>query len=100
MSRRRVYSVATIAVMDRFFVALESCRAHKILKVCDYCDDNGILACNLYRQRKDRTRGYFEIGWCVPLVEKYGISALWLLTGLGAMYSPKGREEYDSPLPV
>lgn len=95
MSRTRQYLPTTTDVMERFFVALEECRAQRILKVSDYCQQNGICSRNLYVQRKYRERGYFEIGWAIPLVRRYGVSAFWLLTGLGKMFAPKGFEEYD-----
>lgn len=95
MSRTRQYLPTTSSVMERFFIALEECRAQGKLKVSDYCRDAGIRSRNLYVQRKYQHRGYFEIGWATPLVMKYGVSAFWLLTGLGKMFAPKGFSEYD-----
>ena len=99
MSRTRVYSAATMGVMDRFFTALEICREQRILKVNKYCDQHGINASHLYLQRKERCRGFFEIGWAIPLVRSYGVSSFWLLTGLGTMFAPKGAREYEEQLP-
>ena len=77
MSRRRVYSDNTLAIMERFFTAFD---------IAEYCRDNSIAPPHFYTQRKDRNRGYFEVGWLVPLVRDCGISATWLLTGRGMMF--------------
>lgn len=87
MSRRRVYSDNTLAIMERFFIAIEACREHKLLdSYTDYCKENNIDKAHFYTQRKDLNRGFFEVGWLVPLVEKCGVSSLWLLTGKGMMF--------------
>lgn len=86
MSKRRVYSDATLAIMDRFFLAMEECKRQKMFKITGYCEENGIYAPHFYMQRKDRNRGFFEVGWLNSLVEKYHISSYWLLTGMGQMF--------------
>ncbi|MCC8175468.1 MAG: helix-turn-helix domain containing protein [Bacteroidales bacterium] len=87
MSRRRVYSPSTLAVMERFFTALERCIADgRVKNLYRYCMDNGIGHRHFYNQRADMNRGYFEISWAIPLVLAHGVSADWLLTGHGQMY--------------
>lgn len=75
--------------MDRFFEAFEVCRKRGMFKVVDYCRENGIDKPHFYTQRKNRERGYFEVGWLVPLVVKCRVSPLWLLTGRGEMFTGK-----------
>lgn len=90
MSRRRNYSPETIAIMERFYDAFDFCNANKIIKtITGFCDDNGIDKRHFYAQRKDLGRGFFEMSWMLPLVNNYGVSAHWLLTGKGAMFDPK-----------
>lgn len=86
MSRRRVYSENTIAIMERFFQAFEKCHERKMFKVIDYCRENNIDKAHFYTQRKDRNRGFFEVGWLVPLIEKCRVSSYWLMTGKGEMF--------------
>lgn len=87
MSKRRVYSENTLAIMERFFQAFETCRKRKLLgKVKDYCSENGIDKAHFYTQRKDRNRGFFEVGWLVPLIVKCRVSSYWLMTGNGEMF--------------
>ena len=88
MSKTRNYSQDTLDVMERFYVALEACRESKMINsVVEYCETNNIDSAALYRQRKHRERGLFEIGWAVPLIRDCGVSARWLLTGAGSMFA-------------
>ena len=87
MSRRRVYSETTIGIMQRYFSALERCRELKLIKnIGTFCDTNGIDKRHLYTQKKDLGRGFFEVGWLVPLVRDFNVSTYWLLTGQGQMF--------------
>lgn len=87
MSRRRAYSADTIGIMERYFDALERCRELKLIRnVGAFCDANGIDKRHLYAQKKDIGRGFFEVGWLVPLVRDYRVSTYWLLTGNGEMF--------------
>ena len=87
MSKRRVYSKYTLDIMERFFAAIEECRKNKLIKsYTDFCKDNNIDNVHFCTQRKDLNRGFFEVGWLVPLVERCGVSSLWLMTGKGMMF--------------
>lgn len=86
MSRARVYSDDTVAIMERFFNAFDICKRLKLIKsVTDFCNENGIDKPHFYTQRKNLGRGFFEVGWLVPLVKR-GVSSDWLLTGRGNMF--------------
>lgn len=88
MSKTRNYSQDTLDVMERFYVALEACKDSKVINsVAEYCETNKIESAALYRQRKHREKGLFEIGWAVPLIRSCGVSARWLLTGVGSMFA-------------
>lgn len=88
MSRRRVYSQATKDIMTRFFSAIEACIQNKLVKnLATFCEDNQIDRRHFYTQRKDLDRGFFEVGWLVPLVRDYGVSSQWLLKGKGTMFA-------------
>ena len=87
MSRRRVYSDNTLAIMERFFTAFDIAVQNRLIKsIAEYCRDYSIAPTLFIPQRKDSNRGYFEVGWLVPLVRDCGISATWLLTGRGMMF--------------
>lgn len=88
MSRSRKYSDDTLAIMDRYFIAVEACVKAKLLHPLEYFKQIGEYKNNFYVQRKDRSRGYFEVGWIAPLIRDCGISATWILTGQGTMFVP------------
>ncbi|MBQ9417106.1 MAG: hypothetical protein IJU19_00805 [Bacteroidales bacterium] len=76
-------------VTRRFFQALETLIARKdIESVQSYCTDGGFDSRNIYSLRKDNATHMFHFDWLQPLIMNYGVSALWLLTGLGDMLHP------------
>lgn len=88
MSRRRAYSDTTLGIMNRYFTAFDALRENKrIRNVAKFCEENGIDKRHLYAQRKDLGKGFFEVGWLVPLIRDCGVSSAWLLTGVGAMFN-------------
>lgn len=73
--------------MERFFSALDACLELGLIKsLTRYCTENGIDRRHLVCQRNDMGKGYFEVGWLVPLVIRCGVSSDWLLTGRGKMF--------------
>lgn len=73
--------------MERFFEAFQKCHEAKLIKnVSKFCKENDIDKSHFYVQRKNLGRGFFEVGWLVPLIRDCGVSANWLLTGKGTMY--------------
>lgn len=87
MSRRRAYSESTLAIMKRYYEAFDAAKANNLIKsVSSFCENNGIDKRHFYAQRQDLGKGYFEVSWLLPLIEKYGVSSLWLLTGKGMMF--------------
>lgn len=89
MSRARKYNQYTLDIMERFFIAVEACHKANLLKpLSNYFAEIGVFKNNFYIQRKDRTRGYFEVGWITPLIRDCGVSASWILTGQGTMFVP------------
>lgn len=73
--------------MERFYSALDAIiTMKKIRGVNTYCRLNNIDRRNFIAQRKDLERGWFQLSWLHPMVKEYGVSAKWLLTGLGRMF--------------
>ena len=82
----------TAKVMNRFFEVLELLVASKVIRgKKTYCTLYNIDRANMYKQQKGSTRGLFEMDWIVPLVLDFNVSADWLLTGRGAMFTNKDK---------
>lgn len=68
-------------------MAFDTAKEKSLFKtISGFCEKNGIDKRHFYTQRKDLGKGYFEVSWLVPLIEDYGVSSLWLLTGKGTMF--------------
>jgi len=73
-------------IVKRFFEALDHIISiGKIKGVSTYCVYYNIDRRNLYKQRSNPERGWFQVSWLTPLVRYYGINPRWLLTGFGPM---------------
>lgn len=82
-------------IIERFYCALDAIIAMKKIRgVNTFCRKMDIDRRNFLAQRKDLSRGWFQVGWLQPMVSEYGVSAKWLLTGAGRMF-----EEMYHPKP-
>lgn len=78
----------TQEIIGRFYESLDAVIANKTIRgVQTYCRLYGIDRRNLLANKKDLSRGWFQVSWLVPLIEVYGVSARWLMTGRGNMFS-------------
>lgn len=78
----------TQEIIGRFYESLDAVIANKTIRgVQTYCRLYGIDRRNLLANRKDLSRGWFQVSWLVPLIDIYGVSARWLMTGRGNMFS-------------
>lgn len=94
MSRRRAYRDETIAVMERFFKALDAIIEIKAIRgIQTYCNDFEIDKRHLYAQKKDLNKGFFEVYWLLPMIQKFGVSPEWLLLGKGNMFKRKVKRD-------
>lgn len=80
-------------IVARFFEALERLKTDRIIRGKQtFTREFNINRWNLNTLSKDHTRDIFQPAWLTYLVEKYGVSPLWLLTGRGEFYSRTGKK--------
>lgn len=86
--------VNTPCVVSRFFLALQTLKADKVIRsVSAFTEENGINRRNFWFIEKNPSSGMFEVGWLSVLVREYRVSAVWLLTGEGPFYAPRWTAE-------
>ena len=75
-------------VIKRFFEALYYLKDMKIIRGKQtFTNEFGINRWNLNTLEKDMSRDIFQVSWLTCLVQKYGVSSTWLLTGRGEILS-------------
>lgn len=83
-------------VIRRFFEALYYLKAEKIIRGKQtFTSEFDINRWNLNSLEKDMSRDIFQVSWLTFLVNKYGVSATWLLTGRGEILAYKKKEGGD-----
>lgn len=88
MSRTRKYHQQTIDTISRFYEVFDDLvQSKKIKSINSFCDQYQIDKRNLYAQREDLNRGYFEVFWISVLIQNYHASAKYLLFGSGKMFT-------------
>ena len=88
-------------VVIRFFEALQILKQNKIIRgKGTFTRRYEINRWTLNNVEKNPVSGMFQVGWLVHLVEDYNVSALWLLTGKGEVFTNKKRKNDQEVLSV
>ena len=75
-------------IITRFFDALAQLKSDKrIGGKTPFAERYNINRRNMYQLEKNVEKDIFQVSWLSYLVNDYGVSAEWLLTGKGAFYS-------------
>ena len=74
-------------IVSRFFATLEDmARMRKISSITAFYLENNMNRRNMSVLQKEKNRDIMQLAWLTLLVEKYGVSAHYLLTGKGKRY--------------
>lgn len=85
-------------VIARFFEALQQLKDdRKIRGIQTFTTKYNINKRNLYFQKSNLESDIVQLSWFTYLVRDYGISATWLLTGEGSLYSLPESYKSDKP---
>lgn len=78
-------------VVDRFFEAFEALKAAHRTNTQQFCREMGADKRNFYKKRRQTGDTSMTTAWLTFIVERYGVSPLWLLTGNGEMFERAGE---------
>lgn len=77
-------------IVHRFFLALDTLIATGEMRgAATFTKEHGINRRNFHTTRIHPESGMFQPAWLSYIVKDYGISARWLLTGLGNMQAQR-----------
>lgn len=80
-------------VINRFFEALRYLKEKKIIRGKQtFTRAHKINRWNMNTLEKDPSRDIFQAAWLTYLVNDYGVSATWLLTGRGDILLYKNKK--------
>lgn len=75
-------------IVERFFEAIYDLKRRRVIRGKQtFTRQYGINNRNFWVVEHDKSRDMFQMGWLSHLVRDYFVSALWLLTGEGKMYT-------------
>lgn len=79
-------------IVGRFYEALAALIATRAIRgKKTFTDRYGINRWNFITVSRTPTSDMFQPAWLTYLVEDYGVSALWLLTGAGEMFAKRAK---------
>ncbi len=77
----------SVKVVERFYHVFELLLASKeIPTIVSFTEKYDINRRNFYHSKSDYTRDIFQMAWLTYLIEDYGVSAQWLMTGRGKIF--------------
>jgi hypothetical protein len=98
-------------ITDRFFEAINDLKQRKVLRgKKTFWNNYNINGGTFYQLESNTSRNLLQISWIAYLVNDFGISAEWIITGKGKMYKKepksklffrnKPRNEHQTAYPI
>lgn len=79
-------------IIERFFEALHVLIDMKVIRGKQtFTRRYGINRWNFNTVEKDKSRDIFQMSWLANMINDYGISSQWLMTGNGEMFAKKQK---------
>lgn len=76
----------SIEIINRFFEAIEYLKSSRTIRgIQTFTNKYGINKRNFYTVRANPESDMFQLIWITYLINDYGISAEWIMTGKGGM---------------
>ena len=77
-----------VQIIERFFLAIYDLKARRVIRgKKTFTDRYGIDRWNFNKCEADKSRDIFKLAWLAYLINDFGVSSEWLMTGRGDMYS-------------
>ncbi len=77
----------SVKIIERFFHVFELLIANNELRgIKTFTDKYDINRRNFYHSMSDHTRDIFQMAWLTYLIEDFGVSSQWLMTGKGEIF--------------
>lgn len=74
-------------IVERFFEVIYDLKARRVIRGKQtFTRAYGIDRWNFNKVEADKSRDIFQISWLAYLVNDFGVSSEWLMTGRGDMY--------------
>lgn len=74
-------------IIERFFEVIYDLIARKVIRGKQtFTREYGIDRWNFNKLEVDKSRDLFQLSWLAHLINDFGVSSEWLMTGKGEMY--------------
>ena len=86
----------SIQIIERFFKVIDVLVLTKEIRgIKTFTDRYNIDRRNFYQIRKQPEKDMFQMAWLAHLINDFGVSAQWLMTGNGEMFVRKKTIKAD-----